>query len=383
MLNHLINLNPFTLLTTGRTGSDFLQSMLDSHPQVLTFNGSFDYYTFWDNSTCVKSGSFEVSDFVDELVGKFIEKFKSRYDIIERKEQLGINSNQSIDIDISEFKEKFKAIIGNNEVNSKNCLLAIYGAYSLAIGQGLTKKEVFFHHIHHHHKLDRFLEDFPTSKIISMTRDPRANIYSGVTHHKSYNPNSMGGAHQYFYIKRILEDCSALEKYDNEYISIKLESLGSINTLENLADWLGIVYDKTLSKSTWAGLEWQGDKLSGKKTSGGKFSNRILQNGWEKNLSKKDKYIFNYLMNSRLKSYGYSYEDKSFLSHVLVPVLNLLPLSYEKEMFSPFYIYKNMKDGKHILIIHNIISFLKRIILFQKYYWKELSPNSINYPYLK
>ena len=52
ILKHLSSLNSCTLVTTGRTGSDFFQSLLDSHPEVLTFNGNIiDYYDFWNNST--------------------------------------------------------------------------------------------------------------------------------------------------------------------------------------------------------------------------------------------------------------------------------------------------------------------------------------------
>ena len=382
-LKHLRSLNSCTLVTTGRTGSDFLQSLLDSHPEILTFNGIFDYYPFWDNSECVKSGRFDISDFLDELIGKNIEKFKSRYDLIERKDQLGKDFSQTIDIDILKFKENFNAIIGNHEINSRNCLLAIYGAYSSVIGQDLNKKKVFFHHIHHHQKLDRFFEDFPTTKIISMTRDPRANIFSGVLHHKTYNPDSMDGAHQYFYIKRIFEDCSILEKYDKEYLSIKLESLGSINTVKKLAVWLGIEYHETLNRSTWAGLEWHGDRLSGNKRTGGKFSKKILQNNWEKYLSKKDKYILNFLLNSRLKYYNYPYQKKSMVSYLIIPLFNIFPLSYEKEMLSPYYIYNKLKNKKIKLVVLNIYSYIKRIILFQKYYWKEVYNQKISFSLLE
>ena len=75
-LKHLRSIKSCTLVTTGRTGSDFLQSLLDSHPQVLTFNGNIiDYYDFWQNSKCVKSRYFELSDFIYEFVGKYIEKW--------------------------------------------------------------------------------------------------------------------------------------------------------------------------------------------------------------------------------------------------------------------------------------------------------------------
>ena len=274
-LKHLRSLNSCTLVTTGRIGSDFFQSLLDSHPQVLTFNGSIiNFYDFWNNSICVKSGNFELSDFIYEFIGKYIERFKSRYDYLERKDQLGENYDKSIDIDIHQFSQCFIRIMNGNDVTPKNCLLSIYGAYAMVLGQDINQKRLFFHHIHHVQRLDSFLKDFPMAKIISMTRDPRANIVSGVYNHKKYNPDSMNGAHQYFYINRILEDASALSKYNNEFKSIKLESLGSDETLKKIAVWLDINYNEQLRKSTWGGLVWNGDRLSQKKRNGSGFSKK-------------------------------------------------------------------------------------------------------------
>ena len=383
MLDYIKNLKTCTLLTTGRTGSDFLQSLLDSHPQVLTFNGHFDYYGFWESSQCVKAKYFEPIDFIDEFIGHHIEKFKSRYDIPERKDKLGKGFDQNIDINIIEFKRQFISLIDKNKLTSQNCLLAIYGAYAKVLNQDLTKKKVFFHHLHHHNRLDKFINDFPSTKIISMSRDPRANIVSGVLHHKAYNPESMGGKHQYLYIKRILEDSSVLEKYNNDYISIRLEDLGSTDIVKKLAVWLGIEYNETLHRSTWAGLEWHGDRLSGNKKTGGKFSKEILQNNWESYLSRKDKYILNFLMNDRLKHYGYSYKQKSVISYILVPFINLFPLKYEKEMLSITHIFTKIKDGKAKLVLRDIIHFLKRIILFQKYYLKGFKVRTPKYNILK
>jgi len=39
---HIASLPIVSLITAGRTGSDFLQSLLDSHPEVLTFNGHLE-----------------------------------------------------------------------------------------------------------------------------------------------------------------------------------------------------------------------------------------------------------------------------------------------------------------------------------------------------
>ena len=45
------------LVTTGRTGTDFFQSLLDSHPEIFVFNGQLYFHNFWQSSQCVQSGS--------------------------------------------------------------------------------------------------------------------------------------------------------------------------------------------------------------------------------------------------------------------------------------------------------------------------------------
>ena len=52
----MINLDKFkkrvnfsAILTTGRTGSDYLHACLDNVPGIVTFSGSFFYYEFVRN----------------------------------------------------------------------------------------------------------------------------------------------------------------------------------------------------------------------------------------------------------------------------------------------------------------------------------------------
>ena len=44
-------MQPFVIITTGRTGSDYLQSCLDSVGGVMTFSGKFDYHKYFKNDT--------------------------------------------------------------------------------------------------------------------------------------------------------------------------------------------------------------------------------------------------------------------------------------------------------------------------------------------
>ena len=130
---------------------------MDSHEQILTFNGQFQFHLFWRTSICVKSGDFLLSDFIDEFIGKHIEKFKSKYDLIEGKDRLGINLDQSININTSNFKDEFLSLMKNKSVNSKNCLLCIYGAYAKVLNQDIMLKKLLLHHLHMHSELKYFL----------------------------------------------------------------------------------------------------------------------------------------------------------------------------------------------------------------------------------
>jgi hypothetical protein len=368
LMDHLLGLPSCTLITTGRTGTDFLQSLLDSHTEVLTFNGSLWFYEFWEDSYCAKVPDINLDHLLDEFLGKHIQKFKSRYDWEERKDRLGENAEESIDINFPHFKEQVKAMLCGRTINTKNVLLAVYGSYSLCLGQDIEKKNIFFHHIHHAEKLPPYLKDFPDSKIICMTRDPRANFVSGVQHWRKYDQNSDNGGHLYYYIKRILLDAYVLEQYNNDYVVLRIEDLGEKQILEKLCAWLSISYTDELTMSTWGGKRWRGDRLSTKENEVSGWSAKMLDNSWDKKLSLFDKFLFNFLMNSRLKFYNYPYRENDILDCFTVPILILLPLSFELRYFSYSYIREAIKNKEMRKVFLNYFSYLQRIILFYKYY---------------
>jgi len=77
------------LVTTGRTGTDFFQSLLDSHPEILSFNGQLHFHQFWNSSVCARfEGELNAADIADEFIGHHIHKFKSKYDYIEKRGNL-------------------------------------------------------------------------------------------------------------------------------------------------------------------------------------------------------------------------------------------------------------------------------------------------------
>ena len=384
LMDRLLALPSCALIPLGRTGSDLLQSMFDSHPEVLSFNGHLAFHSFWKSSFCVTAGSYGTRDLLDEFIGKHIQRFKSRYDIWERKNQLGDELDQSIDIDLDRFRSEAISLLEGREVDPRTFLLTINAAYALCLGQDLEQKRLFFHHPHIFTELPSFLQDFPDSKIICMTRDPRANFVSGIEHHRNYNHlvDTDNGIHLLFQINRILNDAVVMEQFGRDYRVIRIEDLGREDILQTLCRWLNISYDPCLTRSTWAGLSWHSDRLSKVNREPG-FSKAMLENQWEKRLSFTDKYVMNYVMNPRLKYYGYSHKKIGLIGALVVPFLILLPLSHELRFLSPIYIKNCIRKGQRLWIARNGLNYFRRVWLFLKYYLRVTSSRKFNQPLLR
>ena len=366
LMNHLENLRPFAIITTGRTGSDFLQSLMDSNTEILTFNGPLYFHDFWHDSKCNKQKSIDIFDLLDEFIGIYIHKFKSKYDYQEQKDQLGEDGTQSINIDLNLFRETVNALLKDRKTSSRSFMLAVYGSYAICLGQNLEKKSIIVHHIHHAERLPKYLLDFPSSKIICMTRDPRANFVSGILNHRKYNIKTDNCHHLYDYLHRIIVDSYSVDQYENESISLRIEDLGSECILESLCKWLEIKYENSMQYSTWAGMKWKGDRISAKKNQGNGFSHKMLENSWEKKLSFLDQYLFNFLLNDRLINYKYKNKKIYLYDYFIVFFIILLPLKFELRFFSYRYLVNAVKNNQYKILLLNIIYYIKRIVYFYR-----------------
>ena len=377
LMSILIKSQPVVLITTGRTGSDFLQSLLDSHSQIMTFNGHLiDYYSFWEETKNMRENdNCMVEDVAYKFVCKKIHHLKSYYDTNERKHMLGDNRDESLIINIDTFVGAICSFMDGIELNSKNFLVAVYAAYSEALGHNLTKKCILFHHMHHTSELIEFIKDFPNTKIISMTRDPRANYYSGISHRMKLN-SFMRCDFIYGYLKRIFIDTSILEQYKVPYTSLRLEDLGKEEVINKVSHWIGIDYEDSLKVSTWGGLSWGGDKFSPRFNIEPGFSQDMINNKWSNKLSSVDKFIFNVVLNSRLKHYGYSYKEKTIINMFVVPFIIILPMSLEyRAVFTQVTLRQFIYNFKT-----NIGGYVRRVLLFYKYYFNELMGKKFNGP---
>ena len=98
----------------------------------------------------------------------------------------------------------------------------------------------------------------------------------------------------------------------------------------------------------------------------------MIDNKWEEKFSFIEKYIFNFIFNSRLKFYGYKNFSVTIIDFLIVPFLIPIPLKLEISVFMLSLENKlSLKDKVYILRI-NFIGYFRRVALFYKYYFLQV-----------
>ncbi len=373
---HLQSLPMVALLTTGRTGSDFLQSLLDSHPQIATFNGHFAVYSeFFTRALTFNVPGGRVADAADEFIGQYLYKLVSRYDIQEAKDRLGEQSDESFTLDTAEFKVHLVGLMGERPLTSRDFLLAVYGAYKLCLGQQIGDAKVIFHHPHLDYEFRLFLKDFPRTRVVFSSRDPRPNFCSHVEHFRRYYRSHDNQQHVYNCLKMALEDSALADELGLDYIATRLEDIPREDVLRAFADWLGVDFQESMLRSTWAGLDWHGDRISNKTFAATGWSATRTENGWQHRLGRIDKYVLNYIMNDRLRWYRYPVQPVGPVDAVLAAMAILLPFRCELRFLSPSHIWSILHTGTNQMRLQLLLTpvfYARRVQLCYRHYMRTL-----------
>lgn len=320
-LDELFNKIKFsTILTTGRTGSDYLQGCLDNVPGVVTFSGKIFYYNFCDNYKLNNFEKLKPLESLELFIKKNIHLFT--YDELE---------NKTMDFNVEKFKENFSLICDKKKINSQIFLLAIYLAYHITLGRNTDNIKVLVHHSHHVDETKKFLEDFKDSKLLITIRDPRANLKSGIVNWINYDKKKEDQHHFYLYIKRIREDLKYAREQANEKFYVKLEEVGDLVTKKKLSDFLQIEFNSKINRATFAGRAWSGDKLSQFNSPDGKYFKGVTDNQWQNFFNKKDKLILNFIYKD-YSLHGYEIGKINLIKILLIFFLIPLPFVFDKKI---------------------------------------------------
>jgi len=339
-----------TILTTGRTGSDYLHGCLDNVPGILTFSGRFAYFKFCD--------SLKEDQFQNTNSGDILEIFIKKNYYLFTKDHI---ENKSIDLDIKIFKENFLKVSENKKINKQKFLLAIYLAYNLTLDRKISNLKTMVHHSHSVTETYRFLKSFNNSKLLITIRDPRANLKSGIINWIKYDNQTENQKHFYKYLKRIREDLKFAKKQNNNKFFLKLEEANDVSVKQKLSDFLDVKFSEEIMKATFAGKVWSGDKLSQYPPTNGEYNKNVKNNNWEDFFNKKDKEILN-LVYKDYVMFNYKLNPVSVFKRFYLFFLIPLPFSFDKKVLSLKY---NLKKN-----IINIFYYFLRILYLYKLLFK-------------
>lgn len=334
-------------MTTGRTGTDFFQSLLDGHSQILQLTGSWFFHRFWEEAVCKDNLIDLVNEFVWHSCStcNHIAKFKSYHNRMERWDQLGVNKDEFFEVDIDTFKDHMLHTLTDRELNSKNFFLAVNMAYGLTTKVDIMKTKILFYHIHHIKKIVEFKEDFPDFDVICMVRDPRNLLVSGIENWKRFNIKKYDSNFIFQILKRIFDESEPLLQYTENIKTMKLEDLHLFHrkVFEEFCSTYGLEVQDTMYESAYHGKKWWGDQLSVKYIDG--FNRNIDKQKWQDKLFFHDNLLLEFILEDRLKYYGYPQKNKIHKIYlILVFFLVFLPMKYELKVFA--HSFRNSVSAK-------------------------------------
>lgn len=343
----------------GRSGSVFLQSLFDQHPEVLSTPATvlMRFYDFWSElvKTLVeKQAQFDLNDFLNLFCSYFASLFYAQPDSSTCcLDQLGPQQDTVLQVDVPAFKEAFVWLIqlffpGDVAINSRIFFLVVHYAYEMAQGRDISEKHLIAYQLHQpilNHASTSLFADFPETRVLGIAREPMRALFS---HLRMYRDNRRTGTEapqrlDYDYLDMVLDGTyltyythqlagwKALQgRYQPRLYEMILEKLHAKPEAEmrKLAEWLQIAWHPCLLQSSFNGLAYWGDRRAYQKIQGFSAAHP-LSDDWESCFGPLDKEILYALLPDDVKRQGYG-SAFPFVK-LLLPLLIFLPTRLERQ----------------------------------------------------
>lgn len=331
----------------GRSGSVFVQSLLDNHPSIIMLPGLYlmDYGEFWN---CIAS-----EDGIDNVYIKLKTKYGYLFDsniryrapvsapwedlaYYCRYDEMGDDQSEILTMNETIFKNEFyRCLHEEGLISRKNVFLAVQIAYFYAIGREYIEGTdlVVMYSMHSslvtecHHLW--FLEDFPSAKIIYTLREPLANIGSIIQYQKKFELFNLDSPTMILLSMGISTGPQVLYgRYDlNNIVALKLEDVhgNPVETLTRVCKFLDIAWSETMLQSTFNGLKWWNFrdtiKLNG-------FTTEINNRKYDDLYSNFDRFRLEALLEHVYQAWNYPLDFE--ISHEDLRLLMKYPFKFEK-----------------------------------------------------
>ena len=267
------------LFNSGHCGIDYMQSLLDSHHQIL-ITPEYSFLRSWNEQ--IEGGKIQDPDEMFLAWEKF---FKRMHWINHADDQQFLHSEQEFEV----FFEALSKKITLQSMGKVDIFWAIHESYCIArsINIESIKMIIAQEHLNFYFEQSRLI--FPESKVILMMRDPRAS-FGGIFHKMGKIQGYITDGTFNFFTQQWIQ-AQKIWKYlsklnDERYKIVKLEELqiDKESKLIELAAWLGVDFNESILRSTYPHTaEWEADtcyKVETKKIPDDFFSQENIQKRW-------------------------------------------------------------------------------------------------------
>jgi hypothetical protein len=332
----------------GRSGSVFLHSLFDSHPEVLTFPAT-------------RLNSFHARQWPDivsqpdleQMVGRFVwwnpSLFDGRQDCwFEGLDSMGPARDLALQVDPRVFTRQLLELLGKDErASRKRFFLAAHVAYALARGQDVSRATTIIYHLHSpeaYAGIQSALSDFPELTAVGITREPVRSVLSylrknvlaarvwGQTDRSDYEKLASTSAYNFVYRHQLIGWRELRARFRLPFRALRLEDLNRDveHEMRALARFLKLGWHPCLTRSTFNGLEYWGDQLSVGQSNGASVQAPSSSEA-DAALDALDRYVLQGLLAEFQSELGYADIDR--LQRWLAPLLLLLPTRLERLAF--------------------------------------------------
>ena len=329
------HLNPYDLnevvavMTSGRTGSGLILSILDNHPRVLSFPDStlMNFSDFWQTF-----GTLNLDTLVEEFITAYafafdgeaegtLERMKGNVGFIMGFQSMGENADEVLSADVHVFRSSMHKILGGAGYVPRGIFFrAAHIAYANACGRQVEQRPiiVFSLHIANSSSVRSFLDDFERPKFLHMVREP---VQTSGSHFKMLNmENTLSpGSARYCISVRFSSGEAVSPEAWSDSRAVQLESLHTEpeSTLLATCGWLGLEWNNSLLESTFNGLRFWNEPKS-IRSSG--FNPEIIRQAYAQYISNFDRYRLRMLFCRRFRAFGY-YTEMNVARRQIVQIL--------------------------------------------------------------
>jgi len=390
---HLINLiviHPF-----GRSGSVFVQSLLDGHKNILTLPHFGPIY-----NTISKSINLSDPTQFENEVKHFVIRHPDIFDTSKGYFGMGSfsvsgifgdNYDEHIVTDTDLFKKRILNLKNlyfsdSLELSRKDFFILVYISFFDLGPKNIKDIKYILYHPHSMIEIENLIKDFPNMFFVGMTRNPLSdwNSWKKVLSHRinvkiDSVPKLMALDTALGYIKETFSFALLEKKIKNKMI-IDLIRLHKLNrkAMLKISEWLGVEFHQSMLKSTFCGKSWAGNA-----------ANRVSNNTFDENkrdsdenLNEKEVNFYKSLVNDCGCYFKYNLifkEDQTPFDSIDISIYDYIKVNI-------FYFIKNRiieifiinasekKKNKH----NNLMIILRLIKLFLIHFPKHILKTSWN-----